>query len=56
MRASFVPGIIGGIISFLVGFFEFFIGVTNQAFNSTSFGLEYLMIVSFFAGILGIVG
>src|SRR5688572_26212940 len=49
MRASFVWGIIGGIITFLVGTF-------NQAFNDTSMGLVYLTIVSFIAGILGIVG
>lgn len=56
VRRSFILRLIGGIISFLVGFFEFFIGAANQAFNSTSFGLEYLMIVSFLAGIFGIVG
>lgn len=56
MRASFILGIIVGIITFFVGFFAFTVGVFNQAFNDTSMGLEYLTVVSFIAGILGIVG
>ena len=56
MRGSFVLGIIGGIISFMVGTFAFFIGAFNQSFNNTWGGFGALTAVSFIAGILGIVG
>jgi len=58
MRPSFVLGIFGGIIAFIVGLLEYIIGTAYIAFNfnSTSSGVEYLLIVSFIAGILGIVG
>jgi hypothetical protein len=56
MRASFILGIIGGIISFIVGYIVYRSGIAVQALNSTtSYGFESLLIVSL-GGILGIVG
>jgi hypothetical protein len=58
MRVSFILGIIGGIISFIIGYIVYLSAIATQRLNSTttSYGFESLLIVSFIAGILGIVG
>src|SRR6266498_973354 len=56
VRPSFILGIIGGIISILVGFIEFFLVALSQALIRKTLGLEYLIVISIIAGILGIIG
>lgn len=56
MRSSFILGLVGGVITMIMGFLVFFVATFAKAFGSTMQGLEYLPVLSFIGGIMGIVG